>query len=385
MRDETGLRLSGPQRQKLYNALLSAFPTRGELARMINFRLEQNLEVIAGGDTYAYVIFNLITWAVARGQVKELVVKARRENPGNPELRAFEEQVLRSPRVKPPKTKGVDRVVGPPTREALREEGERLIVPSPGTLNGPERYSFVDVSLVGNWCLRLGQVAQTICIIQLHSHVATGFLIGPNLVLTCYHVMADMVEPGYYEDPITGNRVALSPNHANLRFGYVLADGTLEGQIYRLTNDWLIDSSPVDKLNYALLRIDGSPVADWAENWIDSTSEGEFPREAPLFVLQHPAGKPLQISYATEEAWNDQRTRVTYITNTAPGSSGAPCFSARWDLVAMYEKNLSAEMNYPLARQGIPISLIMAQPKVQTALDQNYHPRGQKCRAKRKP
>lgn len=91
------MQLTGKQQKQLETALLSAFPSRDALQRMVLYQLEQNLATIAGGDNLSTIVFNLITWASANGQIKQLITGAQNENPGNPELRAFVAQMATQP------------------------------------------------------------------------------------------------------------------------------------------------------------------------------------------------------------------------------------------------------------------------------------------------
>jgi hypothetical protein len=95
MADDGQLKLNGLQYKQLQDALLSAFPTEGALTRMVRIQLNENLDAVAGGTALIDVAFELIVWAQSQGRLKDLVEGARKENPGNADLRAFEEQVLR--------------------------------------------------------------------------------------------------------------------------------------------------------------------------------------------------------------------------------------------------------------------------------------------------
>ena len=57
------MKLSGSQKETLFEALKGAFPRSGALERMVSFHLEENLETIAGSGRLEDVIFNLIEWA----------------------------------------------------------------------------------------------------------------------------------------------------------------------------------------------------------------------------------------------------------------------------------------------------------------------------------
>ncbi|MBW4502266.1 MAG: toll/interleukin-1 receptor domain-containing protein [Scytonema hyalinum WJT4-NPBG1] len=92
----TELWFNGERSQQFQKALLSAFPTTAKLKQMVRFRLDENLEAIAGGANHSEVVFNLIEWAKAEGKPEELLIAARKDNPGNPALRKFDEQIRNS-------------------------------------------------------------------------------------------------------------------------------------------------------------------------------------------------------------------------------------------------------------------------------------------------
>ena len=367
---DTDLELTNTQREDLCAALVSAFPNRGEMARLVNFKLDVDLEVVAGGETYADVVFNLVKWVVAQGKVEALVTGARKQNPGNPSLRAFEQTLLQPP------GKALENHAGQAPATLRKGEGEGPIVPPPGSLGGDAQFAFNDVEFVGNWFVRLREAAAAVCRLELYDRFATGFLIGPNLVMTCFFVLKGLIDESYYENPVTGNRTAMTPEGVALRFGFTrAADGLTvrPGHVYRLAGDWLVDSSPVDKLDYVLLHVNGMPGTDEVEdngrkgvrNWLRPSDTYEFQRQAPLYVLQHAHGGPLQVSCGTGAKMNSEGSRVVFSTLTAPGASGAPCFSAGWELVGLYE---SRQNN--LRRQSIPMTAIVTQPKVHAALAQ---------------
>ena len=79
-----------PRRQPLAalnDALLDAFRTRNDLARLVGLGLGEQLDNIAGGDNDAAVVFNLIEWAESRGRTLELAGAALAANPANAKLR----------------------------------------------------------------------------------------------------------------------------------------------------------------------------------------------------------------------------------------------------------------------------------------------------------
>ena len=89
------MKLSGEDLKKLVNAIVSAYPTQDDLAMMVQFELEENLNAIAGGGNLKQLVFNLVTkWAIPRGKIYRLILAAYESNPDNPELQEFYESVV---------------------------------------------------------------------------------------------------------------------------------------------------------------------------------------------------------------------------------------------------------------------------------------------------
>lgn len=63
---------AGTVDQLLHARLLAAYPTPSALAQMVNFRLGENLAVVAGGESLGEQAFNLIVWARSENRVAEL-------------------------------------------------------------------------------------------------------------------------------------------------------------------------------------------------------------------------------------------------------------------------------------------------------------------------
>ena len=97
--------LSGEQRQKLQDALISAFPSKASLEQMLSLKLNKNLDRVAGGTNLNEVVFNLIKAAEAENWVEELICAAREQNPGNqslkdvaaPENNSFQPKIKQKP------------------------------------------------------------------------------------------------------------------------------------------------------------------------------------------------------------------------------------------------------------------------------------------------
>jgi hypothetical protein len=220
------------------------------------------------------------------------------------------------------------------------------------------------------WAERLIKIERRVCRVEIDGEaLGTGFLVGPDTVLTNWHV---------FEAARNADKVA----KLGCRFDYeVLPDGTTQpGQLVMLAGADAIDTSPyspgeqagkpddplptAEQLDYALLRLAarvGDQQADGAaRGWITLPKAVlPLPADAPILIVQHPEGAPMKLAMDTKSVvgLNGNGTRLRYLTNTDPGSSGSPVFSMDWDLVALHHYGDPKYQN-PLYNQGVPIELI---------------------------
>jgi hypothetical protein len=351
-------RLSGEQVGAFQDALLDAFSTRDALSQMLGIYVERQLDHIALGDNLRQVAYKVIAQAEDDSWTAALLAGARTAKPSNDALLTFGQQFGLAPAT--------------PASGAL----ERTIRDANGTLD------------VVPWRTRMGAIEGQVCRVEVQSSVppdfGTGFLLGPDVLLTNYHVL---------EAVISGQ---VPPLKVSLRFDYkMLAKGPTVngGTVYRLAEPkWLLDESPYSahdlkddedgnptplELDYALVRVKGAPGNDPVggpgvrgphsepRGWIDiPATTHDFMALPSVFIMQHPEGGPLKLAFDTQSVIgvNANNSRVRYKTTTEPGSSGSPCFDANWNLIAMhhsgdprYEKLRRAEYN-----QGVPIAAIVA-------------------------
>jgi Trypsin-like peptidase domain/Effector-associated domain 1 len=362
---ETTLRLNGPEIQKLRDLLRSAFP-RNRFDEFLLYRLDRHTDDYAGpADDYPTVLRKVIQEANAALWWRDLVGEARKAVPGDPGLMEFGEHFGFSP--------ATVAVTGN-TSAALRDSRQL-------ELKIKEAQSTFDI---GTWRKRLGEIEGRICRIEYPPGTpqGTGFLVGPDVVLTNYHVM----EP-FIMDGTAGDASAVA-----IRFDYKVADDGVAvqaGTEHRLAPDWLADFSPysaqdfvdepsadpeTDELDYALLRVDAvpgeEPVGGATQDpdpvprrWIEVPAvRYDFGAQLALYIVQHPDGKPMQVALDTEAVigLNGNGTRVRYTTTTEPGSSGSPCFGPDWQWVAIHH---GSDPKYwaggnPEFNEGIPTSAI---------------------------
>ncbi|WP_166481722.1 effector-associated domain EAD1-containing protein [Scytonema sp. UIC 10036] len=300
--------LTRVQYKNLQNVLLSAFPSEENLTQMVRFGLNENLAAIAGGRNLTENVFYLIQWAESEGRTEELIIAARNEKPRNAMLREVAEQLLLAP-VEP-------------------EEGafERLVLKS------------VRFNNVAQWREWMGMCELAICQIRIPGiTVGTGFLVGVDLVMTNYHVISSA-----HHNPSISRMVTLRFDYKTDKGG--LADEAKVQKYYLARDDqWLVDYSPQNELDYALLRVrntpgeqpiggqEGAPPRGWLTPHKYTFGQGE-----PLVILQHPKAAPLKISIGSVIYEQVGHYYVSYSANTDEGSSGAPCFNSDWNLVAIH-------------------------------------------------
>lgn len=334
--------LDGRQKRALHAALLSAFPRADALARMVEFQLDTKVAIVAGEGPLADVVFRLMEWAEAEGRTDALVNGAREENPHNLQLMAFERLVLEAR----------DQHPQDPTLRVFAEQVQ-LAPALPADTDLEKRVFRAGFSNIAQWRARLGAVELAVCRIEFPAWQAlgTGFLVGPDLVMTNCHVVQHLID-ARDESPLL---VA--------RFDYkVSADGSRlrEGEAFTPARPWLAASSPVEALDFAVLRLaqsagvlpaGGTPSAP-PRGWL-TPAWRDLEQDETLFVIQHPQGDALKL--ASGRFTERLPTRLHYRVDTDAGSSGSPCFTAQWDLVGLHRGSAEGRAN-----QGVPFDAIAA-------------------------
>jgi hypothetical protein len=218
------------------------------------------------------------------------------------------------------------------------------------------------------WSAGLTEASRRVCRIDIAgSPAGTGFLVGPAAVLTNWHVV---------EKPIAeGKQASIS-----CRFDYARqADGSFDpGVEIALGEGGLLHHRPyapaevsgtpdqppplATELDFALLRLAQSAGSE--RGWFALPEQDEaLPEKTPLMIVQHPHGGPIKLAIDTEAVLPTpgapERPRLRYATNTDPGSSGSPCLSMDWQLIALHHFGDPA-WSEPKFNQGIPAGRIRA-------------------------
>lgn len=314
--------LTSQQIKNFQNALNAAFPSYDAQKRMLRFELNKRLEEIVGTGALKKITFDLIEVAEAEGWLYQLLQGARKQNNGNRQLIEFEQSV------------------GLTTRGFDKDDLEAKI------------RKFDKFLSLNNWLPKLLTIEKQVCRVEVPNGSGTGFLVAPNIVLTNYHVVEDVINKKYNFSDIS------------LRFDFKKLHPSrteLEGIVYTLHKNWLVgydNYKTPDNLDYALLRLEETPNKRGFISMPTITSDfsSNYRKDGPLFIVQHPEGTPLKLALDTESIieLNDQKTRLSYRTLTEPGSSGSPCFNIHWDLIALHRSGLKGVRN-----GGVPIITLM--------------------------
>jgi hypothetical protein len=327
------MKLTGKQKKAFREALLAAFPTHAQFRMLLQDELDRSLDEIAMGNDLEEIVFKTIEKAEAKHWLPALIDAVGKVQSSGP-LGKLSKELLAS-------------------REQAAPSGsfERII---------RERAPFIHIEVLLDF---LERAKRRVCLIESDGGaLATGFLVGPDVIMTCHHVIDDFV----------------GTDGANLsaRFDYRSADrgekSVNAGTRHEFARPWLLASAPPGPtdhldpdvepdsahLDFALLRL-ATPVGN-------ETIEGEKRGWVPLLakppelrpndivcVLQHPDGEPLQMAIDSVLPQQPWRTRVRYVANTEGGSSGSPCFNLDGDFVALHHYGVKQQYN-----QGIPAAAL---------------------------
>lgn len=207
----------------------------------------------------------------------------------------------------------------------------------------------------------------------------TGFLVGPQTVLTAWHVIDPLTEP---------DNKPSAKSAEKLKFEFdVSAIGDDSDLHYAAADDWLVAGSEnptafssdqdglpkssflanPDKLDFALVRLKGTPGGTRGYYKINKDVWPEV--GTPVIVCQHPAGHPQHIDVSDEISYLDEitKTRILHKANTLTGSSGGLCLNYKFQPVALHQFGLLDDAGEVIANGGVPIGHIA--PSLQKAED----------------
>ena len=310
-------------------------------------------------------VFDLLEWAEQHGREAELIRATAATRPRNTKLQeVYAQYGLAVP---------VELVRAGAVGTAGQTGFEKTV---------RDHIPFADISL---WREKIVEVEGRVCQITFRGTAqGTGFLIGPDAVLTNYHVMEAVIEKkrpaGEVECVFDFKKL---PDGSKMRtpVGLHATDWNLDSSRYTAGEQALKPDQGMptaDELDYALMRL-VEPVGarPWAANPGGGAANRGWVRvpDAPpaltspmgLIIAQHPNGWPMKLGIDTtaiDQAakpplWlNGNGTRLRYATNTEGGSSGSPVFDLTWNLIALHHYGDPDQGHTAAWNQWVAMSLI---------------------------
>jgi V8-like Glu-specific endopeptidase len=232
----------------------------------------------------------------------------------------------------------------PPLRVRIDEllAPQPILAPAPPTADGPtgpggagwkgfgaERLVVAGTdTLLGVVFLSVGvEMSRSVCRLTStfdgKSVFGTGSLIGPRLLLTNHHVLHDWDEGG-------APAVAVEA-----WFDYELDAAGTTRQMTVVPCDATTIAGDREH-DWAIVQLASAPPQTSA---VLELGRAEAPRKDDyVFIIQHPEGGPKMIGLSHNLVRHVDDDVVQYWTDTKAGSSGAPVFNAKWQVVGLHHR-----------------------------------------------
>jgi len=211
--------------------------------------------------------------------------------------------------------------------------------------------------LVPAWFLARGaELRRTVARVRARyageQDMGTGFLVGPRLLLTNYHVLdwRDLGKQSFSE---------IVPQSL-VEFDY---EEQFDGSMRPITKfqfdpTTLLLTSSWDRLDYVLVALqpqsqEGRSAEDFGYNRL-AGDLGKIAVGEPVFIVQHPLGQPKQVILQNNHVIAIDPDYMTYEADTDRGSSGSPVYNQQWEVVALHHSSEIARdgQGRILARSG---------------------------------
>lgn len=350
---ENNKQLEGEEIETVVNALTSGFKINS-LRSVIRFGWGVNIDnYIDVRQGFKDVVFDFVTWADERGKARDLILLAHAKNPGN-------ELIL-----------DALTALGLDPRDAIRKYSRSGGVKHPESLESLVNKSskFIDY---GQFLERFLSIGDRVCNVKTPYGLGSGFLIGPDLVLTNFHVIEKICNSRSAEDAICVFDYRSGPGAATGTNCHADEKGRLKVQLHR---EWFVAGSPYSdadrdglpnpdpaKLDYAVIRLCrnvGAQPSDLRQErgWFSlSANRVLLALNDYVVIPQHAQGRALEVAWGSVLNFDSSLSRVRYDTSTEPGSSGSPCLNINLDVFGLHQS--SGKDNQNRYNQAVPLDLI---------------------------
>jgi S1-C subfamily serine protease len=191
-------------------------------------------------------------------------------------------------------------------------------------------------------------VAPAICLLRVTtpygSYFGTGFRVSEKLILTNHHVLfprgivAATVQADFgFDVDAAGASIAVT--------SLAGTTSTIKGE---KDDDWAVIEVPGMKAEFPILALGAAPAPRVGD---------------PSYILQHPGGQQKRLGFVRNTISDVDERVVKYLTDTEPGSSGAPVFDTEGRIVALHHaggRPVEVVGKPPVAKnEGIRISRVL--------------------------
>lgn len=173
--------------------------------------------------------------------------------------------------------------------------------------------------------------AKSVGRITLPMGVGTGFHVGHGVILTNHHVLndPDVAEGAEFELNVEENKVGRARNIVSYSLNpkrFFLTNTALDFTLVALSNDYP-DDPPIRSFGWHVLL----------------DMQGKIRVGDPTNIIQHPNGNEKSVVVHNSHFLHLENGTVSehfcwYSGDTEKGSSGAPVFNNRWEVVALHHK-----------------------------------------------
>ncbi|ARS39647.1 hypothetical protein CA265_08285 [Sphingobacteriaceae bacterium GW460-11-11-14-LB5] len=275
-----------------------------------------------------------LRYAHSNNQVDQLVDTVLQSFPENPYLLAYKEERFQDYNTGPD-------INSIPWKKKLDENVLEKIM---GATSSLLPIKFLEQGLIAAKAVARIEISYT-----THSELGSGFLIDNNLLVTNHHVIAD-------KD---------TARLANVAFNYeeTLNGNAMEAKLFKLNPDDYFKTSKED--DWTVIGIDGDANTQFGKLKLKNgmSVKGDF-----VNIIQHPGGRYKQIALYNNIVTYADENIIQYLTDTEPGSSGAPVFNSQWEVVGLHHSGgILVEPGVPqkmLRNEGIAISKVISGLKI---------------------
>lgn len=302
-------------------------------------------------DQDRMVASRIVETYASTGRVVELALALIRRDPGNARFaQGVAELLMSGAPVPTPPGAGVNQ------QAALAKRAQMLRM--------PELRQFMN-DIEGRVCIVAAELKSDG---ERRVTTGTGFLVGPDLVLTARHVLRDHIRDGRINPSQTGRRCVffdhlegdpiddplVDPLPVGVRRVEFDSSNWLEAVSDELPRDGQFDpgsateiADALKKLDYVLVRL-AQPVGSqsrrptggarrgWVELWPPAGRPELLASDDRIIIPQHPNGHTQRIDFGRFVKADPSETRIRYDTETDQGTSGAPCFDQNFHLVGIH-------------------------------------------------